>query len=142
MEIRKMSLLDLDKISNELKNFDDFWTVNIFKTELNNPNCHYVVVIDNNKIIGFGGISIVLDEANLNNIAVRIDKRNNKIGSLILKNLIDLSKSLGSTFMTLEVNVNNINAIKLYEKFGFKNLGFRKNYYNGNTNAYIMTLKL
>ena len=40
---------------------------------------------------------------------------------------------------TLEVNVENTPAIKLYEKFGFKNLGIRKKYYNNTTDAYIMT---
>lgn len=140
MEIKKMTLRDLDEISNNLNNFDNFWTVGIFKEELNNPNCHYIIAIDNNKIVGFAGISCVVDEATINNIAVRSDKRNCKIGSLLLENLITISKSLHSSFLTLEVNVNNSPAIKLYEKFGFKNLGIRKNYYNGDTNAYIMTL--
>lgn len=140
MEIKKMTLRDLDEISNNLNNFDDFWTVGIFKEELNNPNCHYIIAIDNNEIVGFAGISCVIDESTINNIAVRSDKRNCKIGSLLLENLIIISRNLHSSFLTLEVNVNNTPAIKLYEKFGFKNLGIRKNYYNGDTNAYIMTL--
>lgn len=140
MEIKEMTLRDLDKISNNLNNFDDFWTVGIFKEELNNPNCHYIIAIDNNEIVGFAGISCVIDESTINNIAVRSDKRNCKIGSLLLENLIIISRNLHSSFLTLEVNVNNTPAIKLYEKFGFKNLGIRKNYYNGDTNAYIMTL--
>lgn len=140
MEIKEMTLRDLDEISNNLNNFDDFWTVGIFKEELNNPNCHYIIAIDNNEIVGFAGISCVVGEATINNIAVRSDKRNCKIGSLLLENLITISKSLHSSFLTLEVNVNNSLAIKLYKKFGFKNLGIRKNYYNGDTNAYIMTL--
>lgn len=140
MEIKEMTLRDLDEISNNLNNFDDFWTVGIFKEELNNPNCHYIIAIDNNEIVGFAGISCVIGEATINNIAVRSDKRNCKIGSLLLENLITISKGLHSSFLTLEVNVNNSPAIKLYEKFGFKNLGIRKNYYNGDTNAYIMTL--
>ena len=141
MEFRKMTLNDLDQISNNLHDFDDFWTVGIFKNELDNPNCYYIVAIDNNEIIGFGGINNVLDECTLNNIAVRIDKRHQNVGSQILEKLIKLSKSLNSTFITLEVNINNAYAIKLYEKFGFKNLGIRKNYYNGNTDAYIMALE-
>lgn len=142
MEFRKMTLRDLDKISDNLCNFDNFWTVGIFKDELNNSNCHYIIAIENGEIIGFGGISVILDEATINNIAVRIDKRNCKIGTKILENLIGISKSLDCISVTLEVNVENSPAIKLYEKFGFKNLGIRKNYYNGNTNAYIMTLNI
>lgn len=141
MKLQTMTLDDLNKISNTLNNFDDFWTLGVFKEELNNSNTHYISVIDNDEIIGFGGISVVLDEATLNNIAVRVDKRTQGIGSQILKELICLSKNLNCSFITLEVKVNNSPAIKLYEKFGFKNLGIRKNYYNGNTDAYIMTLE-
>lgn len=140
MEFRKMNLNDLNRISNNLNNFDDFWTVGIFKEELSNPNCHYIVAVQDENILGFGGISVVLDEANINNIAVRVDKRNNKIGSKILENLIDISKALNCSFVTLEVNTQNSPAIKLYENFGFKNLGIRKNYYKGQTDAYIMEL--
>lgn len=141
MEFRRMSLDDLNKIASNLNNFDDFWTFGIFKEELINPKCHYIVAVQDEDILGFGGISVVLDEANINNIAVRFDKRNNKIGSKILLNLIDISKLLNCSFITLEVNVKNLPAIKLYENFGFKNLGIRKNYYNGQTDAYIMKLE-
>lgn len=142
MEFREMTLDDLNKISNNLNNFDDFWTVGIFKEELSNSNCHYIVAIQDDEIIGFGGISVVLDEANINNIAVRVDKRNCKIGTQILQKLIDISKDLDCSFITLEVNVQNSPAIKLYENFGFKNLGIRKNYYEGVVDAYIMALMI
>ncbi len=142
MEFRKMSLDDLNKIASNLNNFDDFWTFGIFKEELINPKCHYIVAIQDEDILGFGGISVVLGEANINNIAVRFDKRNNKIGSKILLNLIDISKLLNCSFITLEVNVKNLPAIKLYENFGFKNLGIRKNYYKGQFDAYIMKLMI
>lgn len=140
MEFRKMNLEDLDKISNYLNNFDDFWTVGIFKEELKNSNCHYIVAIQDEEILGFGGISVVLDEANINNIAVRFDKRNCKIGTMLLKNLIDISKNLNCSIITLEVNTQNLPAIKLYENFGFKKLGIRKNYYKGQFDACIMEL--
>ena len=47
-----------------------------FQEELNNSNTHYLIASENDEIIGFGGISVVLDESTLNNIAIRIDKRN------------------------------------------------------------------
>ena len=137
-----MTLDDLNKISDDLNNFDNFWTVGIFKEELSNPNCHYIISVQDGEIVGFGGISVVLDEATVNNIAVRVDKRNCKIGTKILEKLIDISKSLNCSSVTLEVNVENVPAIKLYENFGFKNLGIRKNYYNGSADAYIMTLNI
>ena len=57
-----MSLSDLEKIKDVLENdFDDFWNYNIFKSELNNPNSTYFVVKENDLIVGFSGILIVLD---------------------------------------------------------------------------------
>lgn len=141
MILQTMTLDDLNKISNSLNDFDDFWTIGVFSEELKNANTHYIVAIENSEILGYGGISIVLDEATLNNIAIRVDKRNQGIASKILEELINLSKFLNCSFITLEVNICNSPAIKLYEKFGFKILGIRKNYYHGNTDAYIMTLK-
>ena len=76
MDFCKMTLQDLDKISPNLSNFDNFWTIGIFKEELKNPNCHYIICVQEGEIIGFGGISVVLDEATVNNIAVRTDKMN------------------------------------------------------------------
>ena len=84
MILQTMTLDDLNRISNSLNNFDDFWTIGVFKEELNNTNTHYIIAIDDNNIVGFGGISVVLDESTLNNIAVRIDKRNQGIASQIL----------------------------------------------------------
>ena len=44
--------------------------------------------------------------------------------------------------ITLEVNVKNENAIKLYKKYNFEEVGRRKKYYNNIDDAIIMTLKL
>ena len=53
--------------------------------------------------------------------------------------LIDICSELNLKTFTLEVNVTNEPAIRLYKKFGFKNLGIRKKYYNNSQDAYIMT---
>ena len=65
--------------------------------------------------------------------------RGKGIGGEMLETLIDLCSDMNLKTFTLEVNVENTPAIKLYEKFGFKNLGIRKKYYNNTTDAYIMT---
>ena len=73
------------------------------------------------------------------NIVVKKDFRNKKIGSLLLEHLISYSKSINLKNITLEVNKNNLSAIKLYEKFAFDRLGIRKKYYNGKDDAIIMS---
>lgn len=61
-----------------------------------------------------------------------------EFGKKLLENLINKSKNIASS-ITLEVNTENEIAINLYKKYGFKNLGKRKNYYNNMFDAYIMT---
>ena len=94
---------------------------------------------ENNIIVAFAGIWKVLDEVHITNIAVRKDFRNQGIGSKIFENLLELAYSKDVTSITLEVSENNIPAIKIYEKFGFEKVGFRKNYYGNNNSAIIMT---
>ena len=144
IEISKMTLLDLNSISDILlSDFDDFWSINVFKSELLTPNSEYIVAKLNNKIIGFGGIWKSVDDIHITNIVVRKNFRNQNVGSILLANLIDISKNnYDINYLTLEVNCNNIAAQKLYEKFGFKKVGLRKKYYNNTYDAIIMTKKL
>ena len=128
-----MSLSDLEKIKDVLENdFDDFWNYNIFKSELNNPNSSYFVVKDNDLIVGFSGILIVLDEADITNIVVKKDHRGKGISNLLLEKIIDFCIEKQINKINLEVNSANTVAINLYKKFGFKEVGLRKNYYKDN----------
>lgn len=140
MEIVTMTLKDLELMKDSLySDFDNFWSYNVLKKELENSNTTYIVAKENNQVVGFAGIMTCLDEATLNNIVVKKSCRGRGIGGELLDSLIDLCSDLKMKTLTLEVNVSNIPAIKLYEKFGFKNLGIRKNYYNNSSDAIIMT---
>lgn len=136
--IEEMKLKDLRNIKNNLTSeFDDFWNFNILKEELQNENSKYIVAKINDEIVGFAGIKIIIDEADIMNIVVKNNFRKKGIGSLLLQQLIDLSKTLNITSISLEVNEKNIAAISLYKKFNFKEIGIRKKYYNNN-NAILM----
>ena len=138
IEVYKMSLNDLENIKEILiSDFDDFWNYSTLKEELSNANSYYLVAKSDNEILGFAGIKTVLDEADIMNIVVKKSKRKLGIGSLLLKNIIDLCKKLNISTLFLEVNEKNTPAISFYKKFGFKNVGFRKNYYKEN-NAIVM----
>ena len=90
VDILKMTLQDFEEIKNLLADdFDNFWNEKILKEELSSPNSYYLVAKNKNTILGFGGISLVLDEATLNNIVVKKDYRELGIASLILKNLVN-----------------------------------------------------
>lgn len=143
IKIDRMTLPHLLEIKDELiSEFDDFWTYSIFEKELENPNSQYFVALINNEIVGFAGIWKVLDETHITNIVTKSSKRHMGIASKLLEKLIETAKFEKATLLTLEVNETNTNAIKLYEKYNFKKIGLRKNYYGQNKNAIIMTLFL
>ena len=120
--------------------FDDFWNASVLYKELENPNSHYFVAVTNEKVVGFAGIWKSVDDCHITDIVVKKECRMQGIGSKLLEKLIQEAKGENVNSLTLEVNVNNFPAIKLYEKYGFKALGIRKKYYNNIDNAVIMTL--
>lgn len=109
-----------------------------------------IVVTESNKIIAQG--SIVSDKRkrlshnSILGISVRKDYWSDGIGSIIMEELINFVKQCEATkTVTLSVNVENINAIKLYKKFGFDEIGIHKNKFNINGKFYdemIMDLHL
>ena len=140
MEIFTMTLEDLEQMKDTLySDFDNFWSYNVLKQELENKNTTYIVAKEDDEVIGFAGLSTCLDEATLNNIVVKKSHRNRGIGGELLEALIELCSELHTKTFTLEVDTENEPAIHLYEKFGFKNLGIRKKYYNNTRDAFIMT---
>ena len=134
IDIHEMSLKDLENIKDILiSDFDDFWNYNILKDELESPNSKYIIAKTNDgEIIGFAGIKIIINTADIMNIVVKKSWRNQGVGNLLLNNLVYLCKKLNLSSLSLEVNEDNQSAIHLYEKFGFKRIGLRKNYYKNN----------
>ncbi len=138
--IYTMTLSDLEEIKDNLQtDFDDFWNFEIFKEELVNNNSSYLVLRYDNEIVCFGGIKIILDEANVMDIVTRKDKRNQGFAKFLLNELINISKEENCTSITLEVRQNNLPAIHLYELFDFKEVGRRKKYYKNGDTAILMT---
>ena len=85
IKISKMNIDDLNIIKNNLlTDFDNFWTFDILKNELESKNSLYFVAKLNDEIIGFAGIKIILDECELMNIVTKKSYRKNGIGNLLL----------------------------------------------------------
>ena len=143
LEIYNMTDYDLSIIKDILiDDFDDFWTYDVLQEELNNPNSEYFVAKLENNILGFAGIWKAVDDVHITDIVVKKSNRQTGIGSKLLEKLIQTAKSQNFNSITLEVNEHNQPAINLYLKYGFKNVGFRKKYYNNKDNAIIMTKEL
>lgn len=88
----------------------------------------YGVVIDQ-EVIGYATMRLLGDEAEILNIAVNKNFRQQGYGKMLLQYLLIFSKQKNVQKIFLEVRVSNLAAIHLYEKIGFKKIAMRKNYY-------------
>ena len=143
ISIFEMTLEDLNNLKDDLiTSFDDFWSFDTLKNELLSDNSKYIVAKLDNIIIGFAGIKLIFDEAELMNIVVKKDFRNKGIASMLLTEIFSICSKCNINNINLEVNENNLLAISLYQKFGFNKVGYRKNYYNATFGAILMSKKL
>lgn len=114
-----------DNYQEELSNT---FNIDIEKDLLNNPFSHYLIYLDNNKILGYLNYYLIYDRVEIANFLVLKEHRNNGIGSKLLDYLIN---NVDYSNITLEVRETNNPAINLYLKKGFNKVAKRKGYYNG-----------
>ena len=100
-------------------------------------NSKYYVAKQNNIIIGFISLKTILDEIDIINVVTRIDMRNRGAASSLISYVI---RELPAKKINLEVDEKNENAKRLYSKFGFRKVGIRKEYYDGQDDAILMSL--
>lgn len=133
--IRKAIKDDIDSINllgEQLhKNFTKTYHID---TEIENENAIVLVACDNKEVIGYLYALIFIDNIDLLSIFVSKNKRCQHFGSKLMKQLINEVKN---QTITLEVSAQNNEAINLYKKYGFKEVGLRKNYYE-DSDAMIM----
>ena len=92
-------------------------------------------------ILGFAGLWFMADEAHLANIAVREGYREKGVGEQLLISILELAIEQNARFITLEVRESNKAAQALYRKFGFTEVGTRREYYTDNKeDAILMTV--
>lgn len=122
IKISRMTVSDLNEIEDILfSDFDDFWNINTFKSELLNPNSKYIVAKIDNKIVGYAGIWKAVDDVHITNIVTAKNLRRQNIGSILLSDLIEMAKAEnGITSITLEVNCNNLPAKNYMKNLALK----------------------
>lgn len=135
----ELDLQELMQIENEC--FSRPYSSESFLQDLRGDKVKAFVKILNEKIVGFISLYIFLDEANLQQIAVLEDFRRKGIASELIEYSVEYLKQNKVKKIYLEVNETNFVAIKTYEKFGFKQVVTRKNYY-GNQSAVVYELML
>ncbi len=120
------------------------WSRESFWREASNDKAYYLLAIDNDnaeKVVGYVGVWILLNEGQITNVAVMPEYRDKGIGRQMLERIIEICKKKDATAITLEVRPSNHKAIHLYESLGFKSVGRRRGYYEDNgEDAQIMWL--
>ena len=126
-------------------NKNEIDTLNIFYNDIFNIKKNYDeesniirVFEENNQIIGFIDYSILYERAELNYIFIIDEYKSHGYATLLMQNMLDDLKNNGVLSITLEVNVNNEKAIKLYEKMCFKTINKREKYYLNGEDGYLM----
>lgn len=163
-----MSADDITRVADiERESFPSMWPQTAYRRELTNKIARYTVVTElrderpappagvwgtlrrivgvepaqtNEHLLGFIGIWLMAGEAHIVTVAVRQSHRRMGIGERLLIAAIEQAMEFGQEVVTLEVRASNDAARRLYEKYGFANVGRRVRYYtDNNEDAIIMT---
>lgn len=121
----------------------DPWSENLFRFALDSPNSTILLAEgEDGVLLGYAVLNTVLDEGNLDNIAVAPEFRRQGVADALLSALTGLARGhLARLF--LEVRASNAPALTLYRKYGFAEVGRRKNYYeNPREDAILMTWEI
>ncbi len=120
--------------------FSEPWSEDGIRSELGNPTARFFTAKVMGETAGYIGMHIVLDECYIANVAVKGAFRRRGIADALLCCAEEVARKEGCAFISLEVRVSNMPAIRLYEKHGYISQGERKNFYrNPVENALIMT---
>lgn len=135
-----MTIQDVEQVAQiEQSIFSMPWSKKSFAETIEKDMTIYVSAKEDDIVVGYCGIWISFDEAEITNVAVAEQARRKNIAFKMLEYLMELAKEKGVTKFMLEVRESNYCAIGLYEKLGFVNVGIRKNFYAKPTeNAIIM----
>jgi ribosomal-protein-alanine N-acetyltransferase len=117
----------------EQTSFTSPWSELSFLNEMYNSDALSKVALVENKVIGYICTRYVLNEGHILNLAVHIDFRRRGIATKLMNTVLEELKGKGCNLLYLEVRVSNLDAIKFYERFGFKTASFRRKYYSSPT---------
>ncbi len=106
------------------------WTMGLYLGELSlGASRCYVVARHHNRVVGYGGFMLNLDECHITTVAVDPTLHRAKLGTRVMLVLATRAVAQGAKSLTLEVRVTNKSAQDMYRRFGFAPAGVRKNYY-------------
>ena len=119
---------------------DDAWSEPTWWAELaGRPRRVYVVAIDDGQVLGYGGIDVSGDVADLMTIATVPEAQGRGLGRRLLDELVRRAEGSGAEALLLEVRADNEAAKRLYGTSGFEVISVRRRYYQpGDIDALVM----
>lgn len=143
INIRKIREKDFEKIYQiENSSFKTPYSRRILKFFIKNAYCIPILIEKGDIIVGYAiGILKYGDKGHLVSIAIDPEYRNLTYGKLLLEELLKTFRENSKKLVQLEVRKTNRAALKLYQNFGFKIIGEKKDYYSRGEDAFIMELR-
>lgn len=130
--LRVMDRADLPRVMEiERASFTTPWTRATFLGLLDRPDSYLVVAEIEGRVVAYAVFWQVLDQAELGDIAVDPEWRRRGVGARVLEHVLDRAAEQGVRELYLEVRESNRTAQRLYERYGFRIVGRRRNYYSG-----------
>jgi ribosomal-protein-alanine N-acetyltransferase len=142
LRIEPMRIEDITSVQAiEQASFTTPWPPQAYRSELEtNRLASYLAARIDDAVVGYAGIWMMVDEAHITTFAVHPAWRRRRIGERLLIAVLDLAIARGAREATLEVRLSNLPARRLYEKYGFRPVGLRPDYYSDDhEDALIMT---
>lgn len=106
------------------------WSAEAVLNEIRKEITSFYVCLVNGDVAGYISFESICGESYMGNLAVAPRFRKKGIASALLRRAIQTADHMKAEFLTLEVRASNTPAIRLYEKFGFRNNGLRKKFYS------------
>ncbi|WP_296246414.1 ribosomal protein S18-alanine N-acetyltransferase [Pseudomonas sp. UBA4194] len=144
LTFRRMTEADLDAVLKiEYAAYSHPWTRGIFLDGL--KSYEIWLMFDGQQQVGHGVINVIIDEAHLLNITVKVENQGRGLGLRLLEHLMSRAYQINGRECFLEVRASNQSAYRLYERFGFNEIGRRRDYYpiaGGREDALVMACTL
>ena len=133
-DVRPLTASDLGSIERiERRSYPTPWSRSMFASEIAKPTSICLGAIDPAAgLVGYLIISRYVDAWHVMNVAVDPDHRGRGLARMLFAELFELTAEDGGRGYTLEVRVSNDEAIRLYERLGFRSKGVRRGYYTDN----------
>jgi ribosomal-protein-alanine N-acetyltransferase len=132
LDIRRLTYADLPQvIAIERRAFPTPWSLAMFVLELSKPSGICLAALMEERLVGYLVCSRYDTVWHLMNVAVDDRLRRQGIATTLLERLFELADKPSEQY-TLEVRTSNEDAIRLYERFGFRTAGRRRAYYHDN----------